>query len=173
MANNDHYISRFLTRPWERSRNRHLRFFDFDAQCFDTKRTEKLFRARGLNTAETEQFFSTQIEDPCARFQERLASVDSYAAAQIVFDDAPVTALSGLFWYQAQRLEDARLKRGGGGAGRLDDLAAKGADWLQGMASAIWEDFHPTLLLTAADEHVFFPECAYVPKAAASTTEPS
>lgn len=160
MADSDHYIPRFLTRPWQRG-NGHLRYFDFRTRTFGMKKAKKLFAARGLNDRETEQFLCKYVENPVAVFQDRLCKADD---PEVVFNQAPLSALTALFWYQAQRLQDFRDKRSGQrtGPSRMQLLAKRGAQYLDQLAAAFWESDEPLLLCAGADEVIFFPESCFV-----------
>ena len=160
MADSDHYIPRFLTRPWQRG-NGHLRYFDFRTRTFGMKKAKKLFAARGLNDRETERFLCKYVENPVAAFQDTLCKADDPEA---VFNRAPLSALTALFWHQTQRLQDFRDKRSGQrtGPSRMQELAKRGAQYLDQLSAAFWESDEPLLLSVAADEVIFFPESCFV-----------
>lgn len=57
VTKNCHYISRFLTKPWEFG-ERQLRYYDFDEDKFDTKSSRSLFAEDGLNAQQVESWLS-------------------------------------------------------------------------------------------------------------------
>jgi hypothetical protein len=63
---NCHFVSRFLTRPWEWG-DRQLFYYDLDARALRTKSSRTLFAAEGHNTAEVEARLNELIETPLSR----------------------------------------------------------------------------------------------------------
>jgi hypothetical protein len=51
---NCHFVSRFLTRPWEYDQRR-LWYFDFDRKQVCSRSSETLFAAKGTNSLAVEQ----------------------------------------------------------------------------------------------------------------------
>lgn len=60
---NCHFVSRFLTKPWE-SGQRQLWYYDFDRKQIDNKSSKSLFAQTGRNTAEIETRLNELIETP-------------------------------------------------------------------------------------------------------------
>jgi len=60
---NCHFVSRFLTRPWEFG-NRQLWYYDFDRRQIGKKPSRTLFAQVGRNTAEIEKRLNEFIETP-------------------------------------------------------------------------------------------------------------
>ena len=60
---NCHFVSRFLTKPWEFG-ERQLYYYDFDCKQVDTKSSKSLFAEVGRNTGEIEQRLNELIETP-------------------------------------------------------------------------------------------------------------
>jgi len=68
---NSHFVSRFLTTPWEHGQRR-LSYFDFEAGCFGSQSSETLFALRGTNTQEVEERLNSVIETPVSQAMARL-----------------------------------------------------------------------------------------------------
>jgi hypothetical protein len=68
---NSHFVSRFLTEPWEFGQRR-LRYYDFDTGQFGTQSSRSLFAAIGLNSPEVETRLNRFIETPIASARQRL-----------------------------------------------------------------------------------------------------
>ena len=60
---NCHFVSRFLTKPWEFGR-RQLWYYDFDLKQIEKKSSKTLFAQVGRNTAEIEKRLNELIETP-------------------------------------------------------------------------------------------------------------
>src|SRR5690348_4753355 len=58
---NNHYISQYLTRPWEFTPGK-VRIFDYSNELFADRDTKTLFSKEGLFTQEQEGFFNLNIE---------------------------------------------------------------------------------------------------------------
>jgi hypothetical protein len=71
---NGHFVSRFLTKPWE-SDGRQLHFYDFGRKCFGTRSSKNLFARVGRTTAATEGALNRYIETPIASNLDLLTSV--------------------------------------------------------------------------------------------------
>ncbi len=69
---NCHFISRFLTAPWEFA-ERQLYFVDVEAQTLSHHSSRNLFALRGLNTRQTEERLNELVETPVARYREKSA----------------------------------------------------------------------------------------------------
>ena len=60
---NCHFVSRFLTKPWEFGQ-RQLWYYDFDRKQIENKSSKTLFAQAGMNTAEIEKRLNELIETP-------------------------------------------------------------------------------------------------------------
>jgi len=60
---NCHFVSRFLTKPWEFGQ-RQLWYYDFDRKQIDNKSSKSLFAQTGRNTGEIEKRLNELIETP-------------------------------------------------------------------------------------------------------------
>src|SRR5688572_19739377 len=75
---NDHYISRFLTQPWEGPPQRSLRYYDCVARKFGSLSSRKLFAAPDLNDPETELRLNQWIETPVSQYLNGARSPHQY-----------------------------------------------------------------------------------------------
>lgn len=63
ITKNNHYVPRFLTKPWERA-NRKLRLYNFETNAFESADSKTCFSAREVYPQEIEQFLNRVIESP-------------------------------------------------------------------------------------------------------------
>lgn len=103
---NDHYISRFLTQPWETA-DRRLEYYDFIRDTFGKASSKRLFAKRGLYDAETEKTFGKVIETPVGEYRAKVLRDGPAAVVPLANEWRVHRALSLLIWMQAQRLIDA------------------------------------------------------------------
>jgi Protein of unknown function (DUF4238) len=102
---NDHYIPRFLTRPWEHD-DRKLTYFDFDAKKFDTRSSKRLFAQEGLNTPAVEAMLGKVVESPIGAY---LTDVRKNKALLAQINDwETLRAMVLLFAFGTQRLSQVQ-----------------------------------------------------------------
>lgn len=96
---NQHYISKCLTKPWE-NRNRELHFFSFSSDKIETERAEKLFAKPNLWPKHFEKIFSNLFEKMVDHLRKSVTSGsgDLY--------------LSGIHWRAVYALLAIHLVRG-------------------------------------------------------------
>ena len=58
-----HYITRGVTRAWERANDRHLYYFDVTTETIECAPSSKLFALEGLHTTDTERKLTQRVED--------------------------------------------------------------------------------------------------------------
>lgn len=71
---NSHFVSRFLTEPWEHG-DRRLWYYDFDRNEVRQSSSRSLFAAEGTNTPDVEARLNQVIETPVAQAITRLVGV--------------------------------------------------------------------------------------------------
>lgn len=76
VTKNCHYISRFLTRPWEDDQ-RQLHFYDFDTGTFGVKSSKNLFAESQLNSPTVETWLRDVLETPLGKANQSRESTDS------------------------------------------------------------------------------------------------
>jgi hypothetical protein len=154
---NDHYISRFLTKPWEVGQRR-LHYYDIDKGKFDECSSESLFALDGLHSEKTGQVLNEFIETPVSRYRtEILRSGDKMPP---LTDPKLYRALASLIILQVQREMDAR--KPGELKFSLDDLAAQGEGLVHAIASIAYKDSELiAVVLHQNAAPLFFTEAVY------------
>ena len=154
---NDHFISRFLTAPWEEKPARTLHFYDFTKGGFGRQSSESLFAQDGLHTKETGDLLNKFIESPVSQHR-----ADSLRRGQII-DPGKwelYRALVGLILLQGSRFPDQTPP----GGETIDDLLRDPEGTLNGFAMVARERY--TLIsvtLPANSFPLFFPDTVYFP----------
>ena len=156
---NDHYISRFLTKPWE-GQNRQLHYFNFESQKFGSQTSRHLFAAEGLNERATEELLNKVVETPLAGLLARTIRTDPSVNVLEPADATIFRALATLWLLQVVRGRDAS-NRGDGFS--LDDVLSKGEDFLNQQAQALSESDKLISVTLPESEKLYFPDIAYFP----------
>ncbi len=144
ITTNCHYISRFLTRPWEtEDGQRQLHYFDFDTQTFGKRSSRSLFAKDEINSQAVEEWLNDFVENPLGRVRDKLASGDPKALNDWPFFRAAVLML----WLQGVRsksVEDRDLRRD------LTDLASKPESHIDILVNMIRSDYDLQLVFTTS-----------------------
>ena len=153
ITKNCHYISRFLTRPWEFDDRRgkgQLCYYDFDTDRFENRFAKTLFAETGLNSPTVETWLTEVLESPLGRIRSRLADGDPRA-----LDDWPFfRAAMLMLWLQGLRSNSvAEL----GDRRALDDIAAMPIEHLDLMVNRIQGDYRLCLVFTTWTANQFSP----------------
>src|SRR5450631_2290007 len=154
---NDHFISRFLTAPWEEKPARRLHFYDFPRSAFGRQSSESLFARDGLHMKETGRLLDTFIESPVSHHRS-----ESVRRGQVV-DPGKwelYRALVGLVWLQGTRFPDQAPPDGK----TIEDIFRDPEGVLNGMATIARERY--TLMSVTLPENafpLFFPDTVYFP----------
>jgi hypothetical protein len=157
---NDHYISRFLTKPWEVGQ-RQLWFYDFKADSFGWQSSESLFAEDGLHSSETGHGLNQWIETPVSQHRAAMLAGDGVLVGPEK-DWKLFRALVALIRLQPQRHLDKE-----GSAERkfaLDDLIAGGENLLDYLASETQKEY--TLIGATLRDGAYqmcFTEAVYFP----------
>lgn len=72
VTKNCHYISRFLTRPWERDQRR-FRVYNFERSNFENGFSASFFSEEGLNEQHVETWLDHTLERPLSNCRRKLA----------------------------------------------------------------------------------------------------
>jgi hypothetical protein len=99
---NCHFVSRFLTTPWEFGQRR-LHFYDTKAGCFRQNSSRTLFTRRGANTPEVEHRLDELIETPLGG-AIRLLTRSPGEGGHSIEDWRVFRALTLLFPFQLARI---------------------------------------------------------------------
>ena len=89
---NSHFVSRFLTKPWEFGQRR-LWYYDFDRQDIFHCSSKRLFARRGSSSPEMERRLNELVESPLSGFIQTL-TVKSPPGAAEIYDWPLVRALN-------------------------------------------------------------------------------
>lgn len=150
---NCHYITRFLTSPWEAER-RYLRYFDFETEAFDEDPSKVLFAEDKLNPQEIETWLNQVIETPLAACRSRIAACDPGALEDWKFHRAAMLMLL---------MQGARVKAITDHDARqaLLRIVRQPLDEVDALVAAFKEEFELCLVSTIKVEHRLAP--LYVP----------
>lgn len=150
---NCHYVSRFLTKPWE-TQGRQLTYFDFSTGKIDSCSSEYLFSRENSNTADQENFLNRFIETPLGEIQ-KIADGDLKNLKWRVF-----RAMYLLFMYQAPRYFGSQ---GVEFADFYEFLFSVSEASLDGYISEVAKDFSIMKWTIPSREEIFFPELGVFP----------
>lgn len=149
VTKNCHFISRFLTKPWE-LQNRQLWYYDFELDEFRTRSSRSLFAADEINTQRVEDWLKRLIEDPLANVRPKLAAGDASALDDWRF----FRAAALMVWMQGGRSKSVRdedTRR------RLDELASQDDAYIDQLVALIQQDYSLQVVFTVADGQLFAP----------------
>ena len=141
---NCHYVSRFLTDPWQIDDHRYLQYYDFERDRFGRMSSRTLFAADGINSPTVETWLRDMVETPLASVRERLVQGDR-AVLQTEWRLYRSAVL--MLWLQGFRIDsvdatDARHE--------LEEFASLPADHLDALVMKVQEDMDLRLVFTAA-----------------------
>jgi len=155
---NDHYISRFLTKPWEVGQRR-LHFYDFKAGAFGERSSESLFALHGLHSERTGRLLDRLIETPVSNHR---AEILRGGMVDVRDNWKLYRALVSLIWLQPQRDGDAHQP--GESKFSLDDLLADEEGLVDTLGSMAAEKYQLIgVELPANSFPLFFTEAVYFP----------
>ena len=168
---NDHFIPRFLTKPWEAPPQRSLRFYDFGTRSFGRESSRNLFATSDLNDAETEQRLNQWIETPVSQY---LAGKRA-GGTRTVLAEPPnwrvQRALARLWLFQTPRLAEARRRSAGladpapapAGDESLAEALGRGERCLDELVAALTEASQVVVATIPAAEWLLFNDRGYFP----------
>jgi hypothetical protein len=133
MVSNDHYIPRFLTKPWEFGQ-RQLFYYDFVLRGFDQDSSNRVFAREGINTEAVEDFLQRHVEGPASRFVDKLA----HGQRADETDQTTRRAILLLFFLNTQRIREAY---GETGPFSLENMVGKGEGFFDGVARWMSTEF--------------------------------
>jgi hypothetical protein len=165
---NCHFVSRFLTKPWEFG-ERQLYFYDVRTREFKHKSSRKLFAVQGLNTEETEKRLNRLIETPLGSVIGDLTKSSKPEGYSI--EDWPVyRALVLLFPFQV-----ARVSPNPAPGFDLAGLCNWSEDKLNELANAYRQRYKFVTIRSHPGSPFYYPSKGYftIPLAFASSLEPT
>ena len=145
---NCHFISRFLTAPWEFG-ERQLHFVDVEAQTLSHHSSRNLFALRGLNTKQTEERLNEFVETPVARYREESAGGSPP-------DEIPWDVHRALFLIVLLQLPRAVEGFLGKSGLTLDDVFRCTEAELDGLVHH-YENSRQLVVLTTPNDSLFYP----------------
>jgi len=149
ITKNCHYISRFLTKPWE-FEDRRLWYYDFDNDTFGRAPSKYLYAEDEINSSEVETWLKQTLEDPVALVRPRLMKADPRALDDWRFFRAAVLML-WLQGFRASSVEGMEDRR------HLDEIARMPIEHLDAMVQMIGRDFSLRLAFTIWTDDKFYP----------------
>lgn len=146
---NCHFISRFLTKPWE-GELRNLHYFDFHSGRLGRKTSNKLFAAKKINSQQIESWLSRMVETPLSNIRSRLAAADPKALEDWPFFRAATLML----WLQGMRIQsvtgiDARRS--------LEQLSKMNPEETDQLVDLVREQYDLHVIFTIFEEHRMAP----------------
>jgi hypothetical protein len=151
---NCHFVSRFLTRPWEHG-DRHLWYFDFEQGEVRSHASKTLFSETGTNTADVEARLNAVIETPI-----------SAAIARLVDDVQPERQLEWPLFRALALLMMIQPLRSSGRpdrAERLEDTVMRSDGELDGIARAALDSYQLGRISVRPDAAVLYPAAGFFP----------
>src|SRR5215831_38219 len=99
---NQHYVSKFLTKTWERRPGRTLVYYDFELDRIEEAKGKDLFAQPDIHSVATERRLQELVEDPLARLWHRVRE----EGIKEVSDWRELRAAHLIFLTQASRFID-------------------------------------------------------------------
>ena len=144
---NNHYISKYLTKPWEIQLGK-VRIFDYGKKEFREEDTEYLFTKQELFTQEEENFFNKYIETIS---RQELSTIEEKDFRTTKWKN--YRALVLLLWDLVGRMTAAK----DGDTRSVKFFTNLDEDGLNQMVKAIEEQFKLAVLTVPDDGRLFFP----------------
>lgn len=144
---NNHYISKYLTKPWELKPGK-VRIFDYAKNEFREEDTEYLFSRRELFTQEEENFFNKYIETISRQELSTIAEKDFRTSKWKNY-----RALVLLLWDLVGRMTAAKS----GDASSVKFFTGLDDNGLNQMVGAIEQKYTLAVLTVPEDGRLFFP----------------
>ncbi|HEY3382611.1 MAG TPA: hypothetical protein VGK32_12630 [Vicinamibacterales bacterium] len=155
MALNSHFVSRFLTEPWEHDQ-RELWYYDFDRGELRSQSSRSLFAREGVHSSEIEARLNRYIETPIAAARARLWASVGDVSQQLEW---PLfRALSLLLLLQPLRATDAL-----DGPATVEDALSKPERDIDGLASAIGDRYRLMRITVNRRAPLYYPADGWFP----------
>lgn len=154
---NDHYIPRFLTKPWEYL-DRQLHYFDFVTGEFEDQSSRNLFAKSDLNTPTLEILFRDVIETPGGAHITNIVKADRLGPGPADWETRRALAL--LMFLSPARIDAAQaIEWTPDGEGLTPDVLERGGEaFLDRVAAHFLSRFRVFAIEIPADVNFFFPE---------------
>jgi hypothetical protein len=148
---NCHFVSRFLTAPWE-SGQRQLHFYDFNTKQLSVRSSRSLFAVAGSNSAETEARLNRLVETPIASARATLVRAPATPGAIEIKDPLLLRALTLLLPLQPLRTNDGS---------RLEEILALSEAELDGIVQAGQQSYQLVRVRAADAMPMFYPSLGF------------
>jgi hypothetical protein len=155
MSINSHFVSRFLTQPWEHGQ-RMLWYYDFDDNRIRSQSSRSLFAAIGANSADVEAPLNRIVESPIAAARARLQAPGA---------DVPPTLDWPLFRALALLLllQPFRASESAEGPQTLEEMLARPEPEIDGIAHAIGTRYRLMRVTVSPAAPLFYPSDGWFP----------
>ena len=152
---NCHFVSRFLTRPWEYGQ-RQLSYYDFEQGAVRSASSKTLFAVEGANTREVEARLDQVIETPISQAITTLVDTDVGPSEDLEW---PVfRALSLLLMLQPLR-SSGQPEHGE----QLEETVMRTDDELDELAQATRDSYHVGRITLHEDIALLYPAAGFFP----------
>lgn len=156
MGLNSHFVSRFLTTPWEFGQRR-LWYYDFDTDRFAHRSSQSLFAAVGLNSLEVERRLDRLVETPISNARADLLRPGGGEAA-VDLEWPLFRALALLLLLQPFRVADAAP-----GPTTLEEVVSRPDAEIDAIATAISARYQLSRFTVAPEFPLLYPSAGYFP----------
>jgi hypothetical protein len=155
MPLNSHFVSRFLTAPWEHG-DRMLWYYDFREDRIRSASSRSLFARQGTNSAEVEARLNRLVETPIAAARERLWAPGAEVTPDLEW---PLyRALALLLFLQPFRATESRT-----GAQTLEEMVSRADTEIDGLTHAIGTRWQLMRITVSNRSPLAYPDVGYFP----------
>lgn len=152
---NCHFVSRFLTAPWEFGQRR-LWFYDFETGQIGAQSSRSLFATAGRNSEEVEERLNRLIETPIAQARRTLWGAGDDVSPALEW---PLfRALALLLLLQPFRATDAPE-----GPQTLDEVLGRPEDYIDGLARAVGSRYRLMRITVSPHSPLYYPSDGWFP----------
>lgn len=155
MSLNGHFVSRFLTTPWEFGQ-RKLWYYDFELDRLKSGFSKSLFAKEGTTTAEVERLLDRLIETPIGAARSRLWAAAREVSQQLEW---PLFRALALLFF----LQPFRAVEGVEGIETLKQVLTRPEAEIDGLALSIGQRYRLMRVSVAAESPLLYPSDGYFP----------
>jgi len=155
MSLNSHFVSRFLTTPWEHG-DRMLWYYDFREGAIRSASSRSLFARLGANSKEVEVRLNQLVETPIAAARDKLWAPGTEVSSSL---DWPLyRALALLFFLQPFRATEAPT-----GAQTVEQMVSRPDTEIDGLTQAIAAKWQLMRITVSKKSPLLYPDAGYFP----------
>lgn len=159
---NNHYISRFLTEPWEYGQ-RSLLAYDFEKEKYREVKSKSFLTSREIYSDKLEKYFSDYIETPVGLFRSEVL------AGKAHFDLKDWSKYRGLQLLIALQSIRFSSRNNAEAQTKLEEMCDKGESFADNLISAHMQQNQLCLVRVTEFGRLFFPETGMFPLAVHDT----